>query len=123
MSKVYAILHFLTISPTSSCNSDFQKFGVGRVRNGRNYRVRLERLATSGKYDGVRYNVIWQLLNAADYGVAQRRHRVFIVGIKKSRPPDRIWLSTLPSHTHEALLIDQWVTGTYWGDVTVFEET
>jgi DNA (cytosine-5)-methyltransferase 1 len=33
------------------------------------HRSRLEKVYTSGKYDGVHYEVIWQSLNAADFGV------------------------------------------------------
>lgn len=33
--------------------------------------------------NGVGYNVIYQLVNAADYGVPQNRHRVLFVGIRK----------------------------------------
>ena len=29
------------------------------------------------------YNVEWRVINAADYGNAQRRRRVFILGINK----------------------------------------
>lgn len=35
------------------------------------------------KFESVGYNVAFQLINSADYGVPQIRHRVFIVGIKK----------------------------------------
>jgi DNA (cytosine-5)-methyltransferase 1 len=76
------------------------------------HRARLERLATSGKYSGMGYNVVWQVLNAADFGVAQRRHRVFIVGIRADLGIE--YSFPLPTHTHEALLIDQWVTNEYW---------
>jgi DNA (cytosine-5)-methyltransferase 1 len=35
------------------------------------------------KFDEIGYNVSWKLINAWDYGVAQKRERVFIVGIRK----------------------------------------
>tara|TARA_B110000261_G_C13034468_1_gene337668 strand:+ start:95 stop:1129 length:1035 start_codon:yes stop_codon:yes gene_type:complete len=35
------------------------------------------------KFESAGYNVAFQLMNSADYGVPQIRHRVFIVGIKK----------------------------------------
>lgn len=34
-------------------------------------------------YEQIGYNVSWQMLNAADFGVAQHRRRVFIAGIRK----------------------------------------
>ena len=42
--------------------------------------ARLERLHTFGTEP--EYRVVWQLLNAANYGVPQKRERVFIVGFK-----------------------------------------
>ena len=44
--------------------------------------VRLERCHTSGQNSGLEYKVLFQLVNAADYGVPQRRQRVFIVGFR-----------------------------------------
>jgi DNA (cytosine-5)-methyltransferase 1 len=35
------------------------------------------------RFDRIGYNVSWKLINAWDYGVAQKRERVFIVGIRK----------------------------------------
>lgn len=35
------------------------------------------------KFDEIGYTVSWELINAWDYGVAQKRERVFIVGIRK----------------------------------------
>ncbi|SDZ04854.1 DNA cytosine methyltransferase [Thermoactinomyces sp. DSM 45892] len=35
------------------------------------------------KFDDIGYNVSWELINSWDYGVAQKRERVFIVGIRK----------------------------------------
>jgi DNA (cytosine-5)-methyltransferase 1 len=44
--------------------------------------LRLENEITCGMHSGLKYNVIYQLLNAADYGVPHVRHRVLIVGIR-----------------------------------------
>ena len=44
--------------------------------------AQLEKLHTSGHYAGTKYNVVPRLLNAADYGVPQSRHRVVIVGFR-----------------------------------------
>ena len=48
------------------------------------HRRRLERYVTArGKgYDGLRYNVVPKLINAANYGVPQRRERVFLVAFR-----------------------------------------
>lgn len=58
------------------------------------------------------YRVVWQLVNAADYGAAQIRHRVLIYGIRseiKVTP-----LKMAPTHSRDRLLWDQFVTGEYW---------
>jgi len=75
--------------------------------------ARLEKLKTSGrKSRSLKYNVVYQLLNAADYGVPQIRERVLVVGIRAdlgvefSHPP--------ATHSMDALLFDKWVTGEYW---------
>lgn len=74
--------------------------------------ARLEKLATSGKHRGLRYNVVYRLLNAADYGVPQHRYRVLIVGVRADLGIE----FAFPDKTNEedALLYDQWVTGEYW---------
>jgi DNA (cytosine-5)-methyltransferase 1 len=76
------------------------------------HRARLERLATSGHNEGVGYNVVSQVLNAANYGVAQRRERVFIVGVRADLEIE--YSFPLATHSRESLLFDQWVTGDYW---------
>ena len=61
---------------------------------------------------GLTYQVTWQLMNAADYGVPQRRERVFIVGLRRD-----LGLSFSfpePTHSQDALLWDQAPGGTYW---------
>ncbi len=74
--------------------------------------ARLEKIATSGKHWGLGYNVVYRLLNAADYGVPQHRWRVFIVGLRADLGIE----FSFPQRTHEedALLHDKWVTGHYW---------
>lgn len=73
---------------------------------------RLERLGTGGKCKSLRYNVVYRVLNAADYGVPQHRWRVLIVGVRSDLGIE----FAFPEATHEedALLHDQWVTGQYW---------
>jgi DNA (cytosine-5)-methyltransferase 1 len=73
---------------------------------------RLERHHTSGRQRGLEYKVIFQLLNAADYGVPQRRERVFIVAFRSDLGVE--WSFPPPTHSPDALLADQWVTGEYW---------
>jgi DNA (cytosine-5)-methyltransferase 1 len=76
------------------------------------HRARLERYHTRGSWSGLEYNVVPRLLNAANYGVPQRRERVFFVGFRSDLGVE--W--TFPEETHslESLLVDLWVTGEYW---------
>jgi DNA (cytosine-5)-methyltransferase 1 len=39
--------------------------------------------ALLAEFDAIGYAITWRLINAWDYGVAQKRERVFIVGIRK----------------------------------------
>ncbi|MBD3738727.1 MAG: DNA cytosine methyltransferase [Pseudomonas balearica] len=58
------------------------------------------------------YAVSWQVVNAADYGAPQIRHRVLIFGAAA-----RLGLKLghmAPTHSHDRLLWDQYVTGEYW---------
>lgn len=74
--------------------------------------ARLELIKTKGTELDLRYRVLWRLLNAADYGVAQRRERVFIVGFRSdARVP---WSFPSATHSREELLRTQWDTGEYW---------
>jgi len=74
--------------------------------------ARLEREKTSGKRTGLTYDVVYRVINAADYGVPQKRERVFIVGFRHDLGAR--WSFPDPTHSLEALLVDQWVTGEYW---------
>jgi DNA (cytosine-5)-methyltransferase 1 len=73
---------------------------------------RLERITTAGRHRGLSYNVVYRLLNAADYGVPQHRWRVLIVGVRSDLGIE----FSFPEKTHEedSLLFDQWVSGEYW---------
>lgn len=77
-----------------------------------NHRDRLERYHTKGSWSGLEYNVVPRLLNAANYGIPQKRERVFFVGFRSDLGVE--W--TFPEETHsvESLLVDQFVTGDYW---------
>lgn len=60
----------------------------------------------------LRYRVNKRLLNAADYGVPQKRERVFIVAVRDD--VGEAWPGVAPTHSEHALLYEQWVTGEYW---------
>lgn len=73
---------------------------------------RLQSESTSVSDSGLTYRVIPTLVNAADYGVPQKRERVFMVGFRSD--VDAEWSFPQPTHSRLALLHDQWVTGDYW---------
>lgn len=62
--------------------------------------------------DAGEYRVVPTLVNAADYGVPQHRHRVFLVGFRVDI--DAEWAFPPATHSHDRLLHDQWVSGDYW---------
>lgn len=73
---------------------------------------RLERHHTRGKVKGLHYQVVFRRLNAADFGVPQRRERVFIVAFRSDLGAQ--WSFPEPTHSLDGLLHSQWVTGEYW---------
>ena len=75
------------------------------------HRNRLRKL-TRNHYAGIRYNVQYKLLNAAHYGVPQKRERVVIIGIRSD--VDAAWTFPQPTHTEDRLNWDKFVTAEYW---------
>jgi DNA (cytosine-5)-methyltransferase 1 len=73
--------------------------------------ARLEQHHTSGSHAGLNYRVVTQVVNAADYGVPQKRERVFFVGFREDLGVS--WHFPSATHSHEALLWDQ-INGNYW---------
>lgn len=69
--------------------------------------VRLRKHEAEGSY-----HVIVVKVNAADYGAAQKRHRVLFLGVHKSIAP--FLEAPAPTHSRERLLWDQWISGEYW---------
>ena len=73
---------------------------------------RLEKMHTSSQVNGLHYKVVYRLVNAADYGVPQHRHRVFIVGFRSDIKKE--WAFPNPTHSMDKLLWAQWVSEDYW---------
>lgn len=78
------------------------------------HRSRLERHATKRTHSSgeLTYNVVFQPVNAANYGVPQSRHRVIFVAFRSD--VDARWAFPSETHSRRSLLRDQWVTGDYW---------
>jgi len=73
---------------------------------------RLERYHTKGKRDGLYYRIVHRILNAADYGVPQKRERLFIVAIRADLRVE--WSFPPPTHSPESLIWEQYCSGEYW---------
>lgn len=73
---------------------------------------RLEDHETRGIHSGLHYNIVFRVLNAANYGVPQRRERVFIVGFRSDTGVE--WHFPRGRHSRDALLWSQWRSGEYW---------
>lgn len=73
--------------------------------------ARLEAHHTSGREDSLKYNVVYRVLNAADYGVPQRRERVVFVGFRNDLGVE--WSFPKETHSLDALLWQQFRSGEY----------
>ncbi len=91
---------------------EFPDFVKGVREDWPDHHARLQRLKTAGRYAAVRYNIVVDLLNAANYGVPQRRERVFIVGFRED--VGEKWAFPKPTHSRDALLCEMWLSGAYW---------
>jgi DNA (cytosine-5)-methyltransferase 1 len=77
--------------------------------------LRLQRHHTSRRReDGLSYQVGLHLADAADYGVPQRRHRVFFIGFRSDL--DTGWSFPSPTHSADELLRAKYVTKEYWDE-------
>ena len=72
----------------------------------------LKTIDSEKSYQGMKYNVSYRLVNAADYGVPQKRERVIIVGFRGDLKVN--WKFPEQTHSEDALLWDKYVTGEYW---------
>ena len=85
---------------------------IRRGESWQKHRARLERARTSPRRIKPTYNVLSQVLNAANYGIPQKRERIFIVGFRSDI--DAKWHFPTPTHSLDSLYHDQWITGEYW---------
>ncbi|MDQ2843951.1 MAG: DNA cytosine methyltransferase [Acidobacteriota bacterium] len=74
--------------------------------------ARLERRHTKGGDGSLHYNVVYRPLNAANFGVPQKRQRVIIIGFRADLGVE--WSFPTETHSLDALLVDQWISGEYW---------
>ncbi|MEK7691055.1 MAG: DNA cytosine methyltransferase, partial [Bdellovibrionota bacterium] len=74
--------------------------------------TRLKKHHPSSARKDLKYNVQYRVLNAANYGVPQKRERVIFVAFRSDLPVE--WNFPFPTHSLDAMLWQQWVTGEYW---------
>ena len=75
-------------------------------------RLQSAKASSTSDSHGLTYNVMPTVVNAADYGIPQKRERVFIVGFRSDLGIK--WSFPRATRSLNALLYDQWVTGSYW---------
>lgn len=90
----------------------YPEFVARRSEAWEDHLSRLERLHTGAKAVGLKYNVVTRVLNAADYGIPQRRERVFFVGFRADLGEE--WSFPAPTHSQDSLLWEQYKSGVYW---------
>jgi len=85
---------------------------INETKDWKHHLSALEKVHTKGNYEDLKYNVVFRLVNAADYGVPQKRERVIIVGIRNDL--NIAWSFPEKTHSGDALLWSKYVTGDYW---------
>jgi DNA (cytosine-5)-methyltransferase 1 len=79
----------------------------------RDHAARLRKLTLGSAHVDLEYHVTPpHVVNLADYGVPQKRERLFIVALRSDI--DTEWTFPLPTHSREALVCEQWLTSVYW---------
>ena len=73
---------------------------------------RLERHHTSGKREDLHYKVVAEVLNSANFGIPQRRERVFFVGFRDDLKIS--WNFPPSTHSYDALVWEQVMESIYW---------
>ena len=93
----------------------FPELTKKRGEEWRKHLSRLERHQTANanrKSDGLAYNLVFELVNAANYGVPQKRERFIIVGFRSDLGVS--WSFPEQTHSQDALLKSKWISGEYW---------
>ncbi|MFK3773386.1 DNA cytosine methyltransferase [Pseudomonas sp. NPDC089406] len=77
------------------------------------HKERLEKYHSANKGAST-YNVFFDVLNAADFGVPQKRQRVFFVGFRSDLGAQ--WAFPKPTHSENSLIISKWINKSYWDE-------
>ena len=90
----------------------YPSIGILKNENWIDHLSRLEKIKSSGEKIPGEYQVLFRCLNAADYGVPQKRERVFFVGFKRELAVE--WSFPEPTHSQDSLLYSKFVSKEYW---------
>jgi DNA (cytosine-5)-methyltransferase 1 len=77
-----------------------------------NHLEQLEKHHTSNCEKDLHYKVVSRLVNAADYGIPQKRERVFIVGFRNDI--NGKWSFPETTHSEDSLNYSKYITKEYW---------
>lgn len=92
---------------------EFPDFSISDKKTWDENFIRLQRHQTSKKSNGnLRYNIFSTLVNAADYGVPQKRFRFFLIGFRSD--VNAGWNFPPTTHSESVLHYQQNVTREYW---------
>ena len=86
----------------------------GDTENWEEHLSRLEQSHVAGYAPADGYRTVTRLLNAANFGVPQKRERIFMVGFRNDLHTE--WSFLKATHSEDALIWAKWVTSTYWDD-------
>ncbi len=93
---------------------NYPDLGKGNAESWEDHLYRLEKIHTAGHTPADGYRTVVRLLNAADFGVPQKRERIFIVGFRNDLHTE--WSFPKPTHSEDALIWAKWVTRDYWDE-------
>ena len=74
--------------------------------------ARLEQYHTGALEKSLFFNVVFRLVNAADYGIPQKRERIIIVGFRNDI--NGKWSFPAATHSEEALIYSKHISKDYW---------
>lgn len=91
------------------------RFPELQAHDGERWQAHSNRLAMESRHENtfdLSYDIHKHWIDAADYGVPQRRKRLFIVGFRRDQSVR--WKLPPPTHSLVQLVRSKWISGDYW---------